>query len=74
MDAAVGRDRFWELFKGRALVVSELPAGHSRVLAKMANDTADHVVPLARGGGSERTNLRRAHARCNALRNALRSA
>ena len=37
MDAAVGRDRFWELFKGRALVISELPAGHSRVLARVAN-------------------------------------
>jgi hypothetical protein len=40
MDAAVGRDRFWELFKGRALVISELPAGHSRVLANAANELA----------------------------------
>jgi hypothetical protein len=40
MDAAVGRDRFWELFKGRALVISELPAGHGRVLARVANELA----------------------------------
>ncbi len=40
MDAAVGRDRFWELFKGRAVVISELPAGHSRVLANAANEIA----------------------------------
>jgi hypothetical protein len=40
MDATVGRDRFWEMFKGRALVVSELPAGHSRVLATVATQMA----------------------------------
>ena len=40
MDAAVGRDRFWEMFKGRALVISELPAGHSRALARVANELA----------------------------------
>jgi hypothetical protein len=38
MDAAVGRDRFWEMFKGRAVVVSELPAGRSRVQASVANE------------------------------------
>jgi hypothetical protein len=40
MDTAVGRDRFWEMFKGRAMVVSELPAGHSRVLANAASEMA----------------------------------
>ena len=40
MDTAVGRDRFWEMFKGRAVVVPELPAGHSRVLAVVANEIA----------------------------------
>jgi hypothetical protein len=40
MHAAVGRDRFWEMFKGRALVISELPAGQGRVLAKVANEMA----------------------------------
>src|SRR5262249_20276698 len=40
MDTAVGRDRFWEMFKGRALVVSELPAGRSRALATVANEMA----------------------------------
>jgi hypothetical protein len=40
MDTAVGRDRFWEMFKGRAVVVSELPAGHSRALANAANEIA----------------------------------
>jgi CotH kinase protein len=38
MDTAVGRDRFWEMFKGRALLVSELPAGCSRALAIAANE------------------------------------
>ena len=40
MDTAVGRDRFWEMFKGRAVVVSELPAGPSRVLANVASELA----------------------------------
>jgi hypothetical protein len=40
MDTAVGRDRFWEMFKGRAVVLSELPAGHSRVLANAASEIA----------------------------------
>jgi hypothetical protein len=40
MDTAVGRDRFWEMFKGRAVLVPELPAGHSRVLANVANEIA----------------------------------
>ena len=40
MDTGVDRDRFCEMFKGRAVVVSELPAGHSRVLASMANEMA----------------------------------
>jgi hypothetical protein len=40
MDTAVGRNRFWEMFKGRAVVVSELPAGHSRVLANVASEVA----------------------------------
>ena len=40
MDTAVGRDRFWEMFKGRAVVVSELPAGPSRILANVASELA----------------------------------
>ena len=40
MDTAVGRDRFCEMFKGRAMVVRELPAGHSRVLANVAAEIA----------------------------------
>ena len=40
MDTGVDRDRFCEMFKGRSVVVSELPAGHSRVLASMANEMA----------------------------------
>jgi 5-methylcytosine-specific restriction endonuclease McrA len=34
----------------------------------LSNDTADHIVPRADGGGSERSNLRRAHKRCNEAR------
>ncbi len=40
MNTTVDRDRFCEMFKGRAVLVSELPAGHSRVLASMANEMA----------------------------------
>lgn len=34
----------------------------------LPNDQADHVIPRARGGTNERSNLRRAHRRCNAGR------
>jgi CotH kinase protein len=40
MDTVVSRDQFCEMFKGRAVVVSELPTGHSRILASMANEMA----------------------------------
>jgi hypothetical protein len=40
MDAYVGRERFCKMFEGRAVVVPELPAGRSRVLAHMANEVA----------------------------------
>src|SRR5215469_14374387 len=40
MNTGVDRDRFCEMFKGRSVVVSELPAGHSRVLASMASEMA----------------------------------
>jgi len=33
-----------------------------------ADDQADHILPLARGGTSARENLRRAHKRCNQAR------
>lgn len=49
MDTAVGGDRFWEMFKGRAVVVSQLPVGHSRALATAASAMAD------RDGASLRT-------------------
>ena len=49
MDTVVGKDRFWEMFKGRAVVVSELPAGRSRALATVVNETA------GRDGASLRT-------------------
>src|SRR5580700_6638090 len=40
MYALVGRERFYEMFKGRTVMVPELPAGRSRVLAHTANQTA----------------------------------
>jgi CotH kinase protein len=49
MNTGMDRDRFCEMFKGRAVLVSELPAGHSRVLASMANEMA------GRGDASLRT-------------------
>jgi hypothetical protein len=49
MDTAVGRDRFWEMFKGRAVVVSQLPVGHGRALAAAASAMA------GRDGASLRT-------------------
>jgi hypothetical protein len=49
MDTAVGRDQFWEMFKGRAVVVSQLPVGHSMALAAAASAMA------GRDGASLRT-------------------
>jgi CotH kinase protein len=49
MNTAVGGDRFWAMFKGRAVVVSELPVGHSRALAAAASAMA------GRDGSSLRT-------------------
>lgn len=40
MGTAAGRDRFWEMFKGRAVVIPELPAGRSRILAAAASEMA----------------------------------
>ena len=40
VETALGKDRFWGMFKGRAVVVSELPAGPSRALATAVNETA----------------------------------
>jgi len=37
MDTSIGRDRFCEIFEGRAVVIAELPAGRSRVLAYVAS-------------------------------------
>ena len=49
VDTVVGKDRFWAMFKGRAVMVSELPAGSSRALATAANELA------GRDGASLRT-------------------
>jgi len=40
MDASIGRDQFCEMFEGRAVVIAELPAGRSRVLAHVASQRA----------------------------------
>jgi hypothetical protein len=40
MDTVVGRERFCEMFKGRAVVVPDLPDGDSRLLANMASKLA----------------------------------
>ena len=31
-------------------------------------DTADHIIPVSKGGTADRSNLRPAHQRCNASR------
>ena len=49
MDTSIGRDRFCEMFEGRAVVIAELPAGRSRVLAHVASQRA------GRDDGSLRT-------------------
>jgi len=49
MDTAVGKDRFWEMFRGRAVMVSDLPAGPSRALATVVKE------PSGRDGASLRT-------------------
>jgi hypothetical protein len=49
MDTSIGRDRFCEMFEGRAVMIAELPAGRSRVLAHVASQRA------GRDDGSLRT-------------------
>jgi len=49
MEATVGKERFCDIFKGRAVVVTDLPAGRSRDLANRANEAA------GRGDASLRT-------------------
>lgn len=49
MDTSIGRDRFCEMFEGRAVVIAELPAGRGRVLAHVASQRA------GRDDGSLRT-------------------
>jgi len=49
MDTSIGRYRFCEMFEGRAVVIAELPAGRSRVLAHVASQRA------GRDDGSLRT-------------------
>ena len=53
MDTVVDRDRFCEMFKGRAVLVPDLPAGHSRVLASMANEMAGRAPDAAGAGRAE---------------------
>ncbi len=49
MDATVGKERFCQMFRARAVVVTDVPAGHSRDLANRANEAA------GRGDASLRT-------------------
>ena len=49
MDTSIGRDRFCAMFEGRAVVIAELPAGRSRVLAQVASQR------VGRDDGSLRT-------------------
>jgi CotH kinase protein len=49
MERAVGKERFCDIFKGRAVVVTDLPAGRSKDLAERANEAA------GRGDASLRT-------------------
>ena len=42
MDTSIGRDRFCEMFEGRTVVIAELPAGRSRVLAHVASQRAGY--------------------------------
>ena len=49
METTVGKERFCDIFKGRVVVVTDLPAGHGRDLANRANESA------GRGDASLRT-------------------
>ncbi|MBB34359.1 MAG: hypothetical protein CME88_17865 [Hirschia sp.] len=35
---------------------------------KKTRPTFDHIIPIAKGGGDERSNLQLAHASCNRLK------
>src|ERR1035441_771162 len=49
METTVGKERFCDIFNGRAVVVTDLPAGRSRDLAYRANEAS------GRGDASLRT-------------------
>jgi 5-methylcytosine-specific restriction endonuclease McrA len=57
-----------EYMRARAIVLRE--ETHCALCGGpgMANDEADHILPLAAGGTNARCNLRRAHRRCNQAR------
>ncbi len=59
-----------EYERNRAIVLRE--ETHCGICgeAGLADDTADHKIPRARGGTSARSNLQRAHRQCNAHKNA----
>ncbi len=63
METAVSRERFCAMFKGRAVVVPELPAGHSRLLAHMASGLARRDDAALRTGAEYEAlfDLLRAH-------------
>jgi 5-methylcytosine-specific restriction endonuclease McrA len=56
--------------RNRAIVLREEDTCALCGRAGQDNDTVDHVTPLANGGTNERHNLQRAHAQCNARKNA----
>lgn len=57
-----------EYLRNKAIVMREEDTCWLCNGVSLVNDVADHVVGLAQGGTNERTNLRRAHRRCNAQR------
>jgi 5-methylcytosine-specific restriction endonuclease McrA len=61
-----------EYVRNRAIVLSEEDTCHLCNGPGLENDVADHVVDLVDGGTNERSNLRRAHYRCNARKAAQR--
>jgi 5-methylcytosine-specific restriction endonuclease McrA len=54
-----------EYDRNRAIVLRE--ETHCGICGEpgLEDDTADHKVPRAQGGGNERSNLQRAHRECN---------
>ena len=58
MDNTLDKGQFWDMFKNRAVVVTDLPPGRSRDLANRANEAEGQGdASLRRRRGTQRSSI-----------------